>query len=77
MIHFHALTFSTLSKQSRNFKNCTHRMTEMALKWIRKKTVNTLIASRRWDSLGGNFFCVLIYAFLYCSDFLEDDELVL
>lgn len=53
-------------------------MTEMALKWIRKKTVNTLIASRRWDSLGGNFFFfLLIYAFLYCSDFLEDDELVL
>lgn len=76
MIHFHALMLSTLSKQSRNFKNCTCRMTEMALKWIQKKTINTMIASRRWDNLGGNFF-LLIYAFLYCPDFLEDDELVL
>ena len=76
MIHFHGLTFSTLRKQSRKFKNYTHRMTEMALKWIQKKTVNMLIASRRWYNLGGNFF-LLIYAFLYCPDFLEDDELVL
>ena len=36
-------------------------MTEVAFKWIRKKTVNTLIASRRWDSLGGNFFFFCLF----------------
>lgn len=34
----------------------------MALQWIRKETANTftLIASKKWDNLGGDFFSVLV-----------------
>ena len=58
MIYLLALMVSALSKQSRNFKNYAHEMIAMALKCIGKETADTLtlIVSRKWDNLGGDFY---------------------